>query len=42
MHLLDKAAYHYLGAHRQPLGRNEDTVCFEQLKIALKNIGLSK
>ena len=42
LHLLDKATYHYLGTHHRPLGRDEDTVCFEQLKIALKNIGLSK
>jgi len=42
LHLLDKATYRYLGAHRRPPGRDEDTVRFEQLKIALKNIGLSK
>lgn len=42
LHLLDKASYRYLGAHRRPFGRDEDTVRFEQLKIALKNIGLSK
>jgi len=42
LHLLDKATYRYLGAHCRPLRRDEDTVRFEQLKIVLKNIGLSK
>lgn len=47
MHLSDKTQYRYLGA-RVPTGgraapaQNEDAVRFEQLKVALKNVGFSK
>ncbi|KAH9903379.1 glycosyltransferase family 2 protein [Cubamyces lactineus] len=47
MHLSEKTQYRYLGA-RPPLGvrgpssQNEDAVRFEQLKVALKNVGFSK
>jgi chitin synthase len=44
MHLVDKATYRYLG--QQPsgrgMGRDDDGIRFEQLKMALKNVGLSK
>ena len=42
LHLVDKATYRYLGSYRRPLGRDEDTNRFEQLKVALKAVGLSK
>lgn len=42
LQLHDKATYRYLGQHRRPIGRDDDTSRFEQLKIALKNIGISK
>ncbi|KAH7883110.1 glycosyltransferase family 2 protein [Phlebopus sp. FC_14] len=47
LHLLDKTQYRYLGqragAGARPNGvRNEDANRFEQLKMALKSIGLSK
>lgn len=47
LHLLDKTAYRYLGhrgppAGRQNAGRDDDAVRFEQLKMALKNVGISK
>ncbi|RPD61627.1 glycosyltransferase family 2 protein [Lentinus tigrinus ALCF2SS1-7] len=47
MHLSDKTQYRYLGA-RVPMGgraapaQNDDAVRFEQLKVALKNVGFSK
>lgn len=48
MHLSDRTQYRYLGA-RVPAGgrgpnqaQNEDAVRFEQLKVALKNVGFSK
>ncbi|KAG6837153.1 hypothetical protein H0H93_013743 [Arthromyces matolae] len=46
LHLLDKTAYRYLG-HRSAAGRtngarDDDELRFEQLKVALKTIGLSK
>ncbi|PFH46960.1 glycosyltransferase family 2 protein [Amanita thiersii Skay4041] len=48
LHLNDKAAYRYLGNRatnaRGPMqgGRDEDGMRFDQLKVALKGIGLSK
>ncbi|KAJ7437700.1 P-loop containing nucleoside triphosphate hydrolase protein [Mycena latifolia] len=46
LHLLDKTTYHYLGQHRAATASNarpsDDAVRFEQLKVALKTIGLSK
>ncbi|KAG6826424.1 hypothetical protein H0H92_015837 [Tricholoma furcatifolium] len=46
LHLLDKTAYRYLGQRgasgRNNGGRDDDEVRFEQLKVALKTIGLSK
>ncbi|KAJ6481577.1 glycosyltransferase family 2 protein [Mycena vitilis] len=44
MHLLEKSTYRYLGQHRAaPNDRGtDDSVRFEQLKVALKTIGLSK
>jgi chitin synthase len=42
LHLIDKATYRYLGPYRRPLDRDEDTNRFDQLKNALKTIGLSK
>ncbi|GLB39511.1 putative TRAFAC class myosin-kinesin ATPase superfamily, myosin family protein [Lyophyllum shimeji] len=46
LHLLDKTAYRYLGqrgaAGRPNGGRDDDQLRFEQLKVALKTIGLSK
>ncbi|KAJ8519110.1 hypothetical protein ONZ45_g3931 [Pleurotus djamor] len=46
LHLLDKMTYRYLGQRtaprRDPSARDEDAVRFEQLKVALKTIGLSK
>lgn len=41
--LLDKASYRYLGhGARHNLGRDDDGLRFEQLKQALKSVGLSK
>ena len=41
--LLDKSTYRYLGhGARQNLGRDDDGLRFEQLKQALKSVGLSK
>ena len=47
MHLSDKTQYRYLGARAPTVGRggpgeNDDAVRFEQLKVALKNVGFSK
>ncbi|KAF9442722.1 glycosyltransferase family 2 protein [Macrolepiota fuliginosa MF-IS2] len=47
LHLLDKTTYRYLGqrgpaAARQQAGRDDDALRFDQLKVALKNIGMSK
>jgi chitin synthase len=47
LHLDDKTTYRYLGQRgaanaRQPGGRDEDAIRFDQLKMALKNVGLSK
>ncbi|KAG5634988.1 hypothetical protein H0H81_012795 [Sphagnurus paluster] len=46
LHLLDKTTYRYLGQRgtggRPNGGRDDDEVRFEQLKVALKTIGLSK
>lgn len=46
LHLLDKATYRYLGQRtasgRPNGGRDDDGVRFDQLKVALKTIGLSK
>nr|AZQ26801.1 putative chitin synthase 4 [Ganoderma lucidum]QDK64613.1 chitin synthase [Ganoderma lucidum] len=46
MHLSDKTPYRYLGARVPTGGRgvneNDDAVRFEQLKVALKNVGFSK
>ncbi|KAI8989101.1 glycosyltransferase family 2 protein [Trametes punicea] len=47
MHLSEKTQYRYLGARvptggRGPSSQNEDAVRFEQLKVALKNVGFSK
>ncbi|KAF5373421.1 hypothetical protein D9615_009450 [Tricholomella constricta] len=46
LHLFDKTTYRYLGQRgaggRPNGGRDDDEVRFEQLKVALKTIGLSK
>ncbi|KAF8064853.1 glycosyltransferase family 2 protein [Lyophyllum atratum] len=46
LHLLDKTTYRYLGQRgaggRPNGGRDDDEVRFDQLKVALKTIGLSK
>ncbi|KAF8890149.1 P-loop containing nucleoside triphosphate hydrolase protein [Infundibulicybe gibba] len=45
LHLLDKTTYRYLGQRTAPRangGRDDDAVRFDQLKVALKTIGLSK
>lgn len=46
MHINDKANYRYLGQRSVPSrgiqGRDDDAVRFEQLKMALKNVGFSK
>lgn len=47
LHLLDKSTYRYLGQRgplvgRQNNGRDEDAIRFDQLKMALKNVGISK
>ncbi|KAL1757372.1 glycosyltransferase family 2 protein [Schizophyllum commune] len=42
MHLTDKATYRYLGASRGAPMKSEDANRFDQLKVALKTIGLSK
>ncbi|KAL4258503.1 TRAFAC class myosin-kinesin ATPase superfamily protein [Pleurotus pulmonarius] len=45
LHLLDKMTYRYLGqrtAPKSPNGRDDDAIRFDQLKVALKTIGLSK
>ncbi|TFK52854.1 glycosyltransferase family 2 protein [Heliocybe sulcata] len=47
MHLDEKTAYRYLGqrtaaSSRGPVGGGEDGARFEQLKMAMKNVGLSK
>lgn len=51
LHLNDKATYRYLGQRHQgqggrgapgPGGRDDDAMRFDQLKVALKAIGLSK
>ncbi|KAJ7080469.1 glycosyltransferase family 2 protein [Mycena epipterygia] len=46
LHLLDKTTYRYLGQHRAPNAPNarptDDAMRFDQLKVALKTIGLSK
>ncbi|KAJ7200874.1 glycosyltransferase family 2 protein [Mycena pura] len=46
LHLLDKTTYRYLGQHRAAAAPNarpsDDATRFEQLKMALKTIGLSK
>ncbi|KAF7439767.1 hypothetical protein PC9H_000103 [Pleurotus ostreatus] len=45
LHLLDKMTYRYLGQRTAPKsanGRDDDAVRFDQLKVALKTIGLSK
>ncbi|KAJ7117961.1 glycosyltransferase family 2 protein [Mycena crocata] len=46
LHLLDKTTYRYLGQHRAAAAPNsrptDDGVRFDQLKVALKTIGLSK
>jgi hypothetical protein len=46
MHLLDNAMSQYLGQHGSPgswqIMCNDDTQQFEQLKLALKNVGFSK
>ncbi|KAL4248592.1 TRAFAC class myosin-kinesin ATPase superfamily protein [Abortiporus biennis] len=46
MHLNEKTVYRYLGQRmpnpRGPQGRDDDAVRFDQLKLALKNVGLSK
>lgn len=44
LHLLDKSTYRYLGQRNTRLSgaRDDDALRFEQLKIALKTIGLSK
>ncbi|KAF8218382.1 glycosyltransferase family 2 protein [Mycena galopus ATCC 62051] len=47
LNLLDKTTYRYLGQHRAPqslpAGRpSDDALRFDQLKVALKTIGLSK
>ncbi|KAJ7647442.1 glycosyltransferase family 2 protein [Roridomyces roridus] len=46
LHLADKTTYRYLGQHRAAPAPNarptDDAVRFDQLKVALKTIGLSK
>lgn len=46
MHLSDKTTFRYLGQRGVPVrgnqGRDDDAVRFEQLKVALKNVGFSK
>jgi chitin synthase len=46
MHLNEKATYRYLAQRaapaRAPGGRDDDAVRFDQLKMALKNVGFSK
>lgn len=47
LHLLDKTTYRYLGqrgpaAARLLAGRDDDALRFDQLKVALKTIGMSK
>lgn len=46
MHLNEKATYRYLAQRAPPgrgsQGRDEDAVRFDQLKVALKNVGFSK
>lgn len=46
LHLADKTNYRYIGQRNLTAGRNggrdEDAVRFEQLKMALKNVGFSK
>ncbi|KAI0062534.1 glycosyltransferase family 2 protein [Artomyces pyxidatus] len=46
MHLLDKTTFRYLGQRGAPAGRqnvrDDDAVRFDQLKVALKNVGFSK
>ncbi|KAJ7840428.1 glycosyltransferase family 2 protein [Mycena leptocephala] len=46
LHLLDKTTYRYLGQHRAAGAPNarptDDAMRFDQLKLALKTIGLSK
>ncbi|KAF9817354.1 hypothetical protein IEO21_03495 [Rhodonia placenta] len=46
LHLQEKTTYRYLGQRnagaRGDAGRNEDAVRFDQLKVALKNVGFSK
>lgn len=46
LHLLDKTTYRYLSQHRAPNAPNacptDDAMRFDQLKVALKTIGLSK
>ncbi|KAI0074333.1 glycosyltransferase family 2 protein [Panus rudis PR-1116 ss-1] len=46
MHLSDKTTFRYLGQRTPPprgqQGRDDDAVRFEQLKMALKNVGFSK
>ncbi|CAL1709779.1 unnamed protein product [Somion occarium] len=46
MHLTDKSVFRYLGQRGAPVrgnqGRDDDAVRFEQLKMALKNVGFSK
>ncbi|KAI0922672.1 hypothetical protein AcV5_009583 [Taiwanofungus camphoratus] len=47
LHLLEKTTYRYLGQRnlvsgRGNAGRSEDAVRFDQLKMALKNVGFSK
>ncbi|KAI0315785.1 glycosyltransferase family 2 protein [Amylostereum chailletii] len=46
MHLLDKTTFRYLGQRGVPLTRqnvrDDDALRFDQLKVALKNVGFSK
>ncbi|KAA1474601.1 glycosyltransferase family 2 protein [Dentipellis sp. KUC8613] len=46
MHLIDKTNYRYLGQRNVPASRqdvrDDDAVRFDQLKVALKNVGFSK
>jgi chitin synthase len=47
LHLLDKMSYRYLGGNvaaggRQQAGRDDDALRLDQLKVALKTIGMSK
>jgi len=49
LHLLDKTMYRYLGQRGpavlgpgQQLGRDDDALRFDQLKVALKTVGMSK